>query len=95
LIDVFPSGSCLAPLDVFILAGGLGTRIRPALGEIPKPLAPIAGRPSLDHLHDVFEQLPPGSLAAFSECSSFVDIGTPDSLSLARTMLGPAPASDN
>jgi NDP-sugar pyrophosphorylase family protein len=248
LIDVLPSGSCLAPLDVFILAGGLGTRIRPALGEIPKLLAPIAGRPFLDHLleplqrcgarhivlglgygaasvidhltvhpypgivlsyvvepqplgtagairlargklhsdpvlvlngdslvqanlcglvarhrstraigtilcaavdhagrfgrialntagyieafvekdpafddpgivsagiyvlspglldeiargpsvsleHEVFEQLPPGSLAAFSECSSFVDIGTPESLALARTMLGPTPAS--
>jgi NDP-sugar pyrophosphorylase family protein len=250
LIDVFPSGSCLAPLDVFILAGGLGTRIRPALGEVPKLLAPIAGRPFLDYLleplrhfgarhivlglgygassvidhlraqphpdlvishvvepralgtagairfaraqlrsdpvvvlngdslvqadlcefvahyrstralatilcaavdhagrfgrvalnetgyieafvekdpafdgpgivsagiyllssqlldeiawgpsisleHDVFESLPPGSLAAFVECTSFVDIGTPESLAFARTMFAPAPTNGN
>ena len=250
LSDVFPSSNCLAPFDVFILAGGLGTRIRPALGRMPKLLAPIAGRPFLDHLleplrrfgarrvvlglgygapsvidhlsahpqpdlvlsyvvepqplgtagalrlargklhsdpvlvlngdslvqadlcglvarhrdggatgtilcaavddagrfgrvvlngagyvetfvekdpafhgpgmvsagiyllsaglldeiaggasvsleRDVFERLPPGSLAAFSDCSSFVDIGTPEILALARTMLAPAPASGN
>ena len=250
LIDVFPSGSCLASLDVFILAGGLGTRIRPTLGEVPKLLAPIAGRPFLDYLleplrrcgarhvvlglgygaanvidhlraqpypdfvishaveprplgtagairfareqlrsdpvlvlngdslvqadlcglvarhrstgalatilcaavdhagrfgrvalneagfieafvekdpafdgpgivsagiyllssklldqiaggtsvsleRDVFETLPPGSLAAFSECTSFVDIGTPESLALARSMFAPAPAGRN
>src|SRR3954468_4657098 len=30
-----------------VLAGGLGTRIRHVLGELPKPLAPVAGRPFL------------------------------------------------
>jgi NDP-sugar pyrophosphorylase family protein len=45
-------GPCLAPLDVFVLAGGLGTRIRPVLGDTPKLLAPLAGRPYLDHLLD-------------------------------------------
>ncbi len=28
-----------------ILAGGLGTRLRGVIGEIPKPLAPVQGRP--------------------------------------------------
>jgi NDP-sugar pyrophosphorylase family protein len=46
------SGLCLAPLDVFVLAGGLGTRIRPVLGDTPKLLAMLAGRPYLDHLLD-------------------------------------------
>jgi len=33
-----------------ILVGGLGTRLRPALGDIPKPMAPIAGKPFLEYL---------------------------------------------
>jgi len=32
-------------IRAFILAGGLGTRLSPAIGELPKPLAPIAGKP--------------------------------------------------
>jgi NDP-sugar pyrophosphorylase family protein len=43
---------CLAPIDIFVLAGGLGTRIRPVLGDLPKVLAPISGRPYLAHLVD-------------------------------------------
>jgi len=34
-------------MKAFILAGGLGTRLRPRFGELPKALAPIAGRPVL------------------------------------------------
>jgi len=44
--------NCLQDIDVVILAGGLGTRIRPVLGNTPKLLAPIDGRPFLDHLLD-------------------------------------------
>src|SRR5258708_12180186 len=44
-----PAGG-LASIDVAVLAGGLGTRLRPVLGETPKILAPIGGRPYLDHL---------------------------------------------
>jgi NDP-sugar pyrophosphorylase family protein len=43
---------CLAALDVFVIAGGLGTRIGSALGDTPKLLAPIAGRPYLAYLLD-------------------------------------------
>ncbi len=35
-----------------ILAGGLGTRLRSAVPDLPKPMAPIAGRPFLEHLLD-------------------------------------------
>ncbi len=42
--------SGLASIDVAVLAGGLGTRLRSVLGETPKILAPIGGRPYLDHL---------------------------------------------
>lgn len=46
----------LSGLDVAILAGGLGSRVRDALGGKPKILAPIHGRPFLDHLLDRLEQ---------------------------------------
>jgi len=40
----------MTDVPVIVLAGGLGTRIRAVLGDIPKVLAPIQGRPFLDHL---------------------------------------------
>jgi NDP-sugar pyrophosphorylase family protein len=43
---------CLGAIDVLVIAGGLGTRIAPALGDTPKLLAQIAGRPYLAHLLD-------------------------------------------
>jgi len=42
----------IAECDAFILAGGLGTRIRGVLGTTPKLLAPIRGRTYLDLLLD-------------------------------------------
>ena len=43
--------SCrLRDLPCLILVGGLGTRLRPVLGELPKPMAPIAGKPFLEYL---------------------------------------------
>lgn len=38
------------PADVLILCGGQGTRLQPVIGERPKALAPIGGRPFLDLL---------------------------------------------
>lgn len=35
-----------------VLAGGFGTRLRSAVPDQPKPLAPVAGRPFLAHLLD-------------------------------------------
>ncbi len=46
------AGRCLEALDVLVLAGGLGTRAAAALGDTPKLLAPIAGRPYLAYLLD-------------------------------------------
>ncbi|HXY99080.1 MAG TPA: sugar phosphate nucleotidyltransferase [Stellaceae bacterium] len=42
----------LSGIDVAVLAGGLGTRVATALGELPKILAPAGGRPFLEHLLD-------------------------------------------
>jgi D-glycero-alpha-D-manno-heptose 1-phosphate guanylyltransferase len=36
--------------EAIILAGGLGTRLREAVSDVPKPLAPVAGRPFLEFL---------------------------------------------
>jgi D-glycero-alpha-D-manno-heptose 1-phosphate guanylyltransferase len=36
--------------DVIVLAGGFGTRLREVVADVPKPMAPVAGRPFLDHL---------------------------------------------
>jgi D-glycero-alpha-D-manno-heptose 1-phosphate guanylyltransferase len=38
--------------EIIVLAGGLGTRLRSELGDLPKPLAPVSGRPFLAHLLD-------------------------------------------
>src|SRR5439155_25333129 len=37
-------------VKAFVLAGGLGTRLRPRFGDLPKGLAPPGGRPFLAHL---------------------------------------------
>ncbi len=34
-------------MKAFVLAGGLGTRLKPRFGDLPKPLAPIGGEPFL------------------------------------------------
>lgn len=36
----------------FVLAGGLGTRLRSVVSDVPKPMAPVSGRPFLEHLFD-------------------------------------------
>ncbi len=38
--------------EAIILAGGLGTRLRPTIGELPKPMAPIDSKPFLDYILD-------------------------------------------
>jgi D-glycero-alpha-D-manno-heptose 1-phosphate guanylyltransferase len=38
--------------EAIILAGGLGTRLQSVIGDLPKCLAPVAGRPFLSYLLD-------------------------------------------
>jgi NDP-sugar pyrophosphorylase family protein len=40
------------PAKALLLAGGLGTRLRPVTERIPKCLVPVAGRPLLDYWFD-------------------------------------------
>ena len=38
--------------EAIILAGGFGTRLRSVVSDLPKPMAPVAGRPFLSYLLD-------------------------------------------
>ncbi|MCA3359142.1 MAG: nucleotidyltransferase family protein [Roseomonas sp.] len=40
------------PQEAIVLAGGFGTRLRAVVSDVPKPLAPVAGRPFLLWLLD-------------------------------------------
>jgi D-glycero-alpha-D-manno-heptose 1-phosphate guanylyltransferase len=42
-------------VQAIILAGGFGTRLKAHLGDVPKPMAPVAGRPFLCWLLDYME----------------------------------------
>ena len=37
-------------MDIIVLAGGMGTRLREVVSDIPKPMAPIKGKPFLEYL---------------------------------------------
>ena len=39
-------------MEAVVLAGGLGTRLRAAVNDVPKPMAPVQGRPFLERLLD-------------------------------------------
>jgi dTDP-glucose pyrophosphorylase len=47
---VGPLRHSIATPTVVIMAGGLGTRLRPLTEECPKPLIEVAGKPILEHL---------------------------------------------
>jgi len=36
--------------EAIVLCGGLGTRLRPVVSDVPKPMAQVAGRPFLDYV---------------------------------------------
>ena len=39
-------------MEAIILAGGFGTRLQHVVSDVPKPMAPVAGRPFLEYLLD-------------------------------------------
>ena len=45
-----------APPKSMVLAAGKGTRLFPLTGEIPKPMAPVAGKPIIQHILELLAQ---------------------------------------
>ena len=39
-------------MEALVLAGGLGSRLKTAVPDVPKPMAPIHGRPFLELVLD-------------------------------------------
>src|SRR5580692_7146642 len=42
--------------QAIILAGGKGTRLKDRLGDLPKPMIPIGGKPLLEHQVELARQ---------------------------------------
>ncbi len=42
--------------EIIILAGGLGTRLRSVVSDVPKCMAPVNGKPFLSYVIDYFKQ---------------------------------------
>jgi len=46
----------MPPQEIIILAGGLGTRLRSVVSDLPKCMAPVNGKPFLFYVTDYFKQ---------------------------------------
>jgi dTDP-glucose pyrophosphorylase/CBS domain-containing protein len=45
-----------APMTAVVMAGGLGTRLRPLTADLPKPMLPVGDRPLLERIIDQLKQ---------------------------------------
>jgi len=45
-------------MDVVVLAGGMGTRLKDAVPDLPKPMAPVNNKPFLEYLLNWLSQCP-------------------------------------
>ena len=45
-------------MEAIILAGGMGTRLREIISDLPKPMAPVNGKPFLFHLLSWLQEYP-------------------------------------
>lgn len=47
----------LYPEEAIILAGGMGTRLATVVSDVPKPMAPVAGRPFLEYIFPLLKRV--------------------------------------
>jgi D-glycero-alpha-D-manno-heptose 1-phosphate guanylyltransferase len=47
----------LYPEEAIILAGGMGTRLASVVSDVPKPMAPVAGRPFLEYIFPLLKRV--------------------------------------
>lgn len=52
LDDLLAADNTTKPLQAVVMAGGLGTRLRPLTEDTPKPMLPVGGRPLLERTID-------------------------------------------
>ena len=55
IIDLTKDKSII-PVTVFLMAGGMGIRLRPLTLKTPKPLLTIKGKPIIDHIFEHLQQ---------------------------------------
>jgi mannose-1-phosphate guanylyltransferase len=48
-----PDGKAGAPVKAMVLAAGKGTRLLPLTGAVPKPMAPVVGKPIIQHIFEL------------------------------------------
>jgi len=49
-------------MDIIVLAGGFGTRLKNLVSEVPKPMAPINNKPFLEYLLEYLLKFDPGNI---------------------------------
>lgn len=54
-------------MKAMVLAAGKGTRLSPLTGEIPKPMAPVVGKPILQRIFELLADAIPGCLRAHTQ----------------------------
>ena len=52
-------------MQLLILAGGKGKRLKPLTEEVPKPLLEVHGKPIIEYQLDFFKRHRPSSLYCF------------------------------
>jgi mannose-1-phosphate guanylyltransferase len=52
----------MARMKAMVLAAGKGTRLFPLTGEIPKPMAPVVGKPIVQHIFELLAQAGVGEI---------------------------------
>ena len=88
----------MMPGEAVVLAGGFGTRLRAVVSDVPKPLAPVAGRPFLHWLLDTLAQAAdalasdpvPGNFAACATGFAALDAAVRSHFRYEEDQIGPA-----